>query len=245
MILMYHNIAKEPGFNTVAVKQFKNQLDFIIENGYRIVSMDNYVEALKNNNFHKHNICITFDDAYRSLEEEVIPILEERNLPATVFVPAGFIGKYNVWDEEISNTRLEILNEHELRKLSKNRLVTIGSHGVSHQPLSKLNSGEMRNEIVDSKNQLKEITGSEIKYFSYPFGQHKHFNSTTIQVIKEAGYEAAVSTNWNRNNSVNNLYSLNRIEIEPKDNIDDFRQKITQHYHLKFFKQIAKNFLRF
>lgn len=222
---MYHNIAKEPGFNTVAVKQFKNQLDFIIDNGYRIVSMDNYVEALKNNNLHKHNICITFDDAYRSFEEEVIPILEERNLSATVFVPAGFIGKYNVWDEEISNTRLEILNAHELRKLSKNRLVTIGSHGVSHQPLSKLNSEEMRNEIVDSKNQLKEITGSEIQYFSYPFGQHKHFSSTTIQVIREAGYEAAVSTNWNRNNSVNNLYSLNRIEIEPKDNIDDFRQK--------------------
>ena len=244
MILMYHNIAEEAGFNTVTESQFISQLGFILENGYKVISLEDYVESRKNNNFRENSLCITFDDAYKSFAEKVVPIMVARSMPVTVFVPSGYIGMYNVWDEDASAVRLEIMNEPEIRDLTKTPLVTIGSHGISHRPLAKLDSSELKNEIIGSKTHLEIITGKEIKYFSYPFGQHKHFSAMAVKLLKEAGYEAALSTNWNRFNSTLNLFSLNRIEIEPKDTIEDFRQKIHSKYHLKYYKQKVKNLLR-
>lgn len=43
--------------------------------------------------------ALTFDDGYADFAETVLPIIEARGVPATVFVATGFIGRHFWWDE--------------------------------------------------------------------------------------------------------------------------------------------------
>src|SRR5207248_638434 len=46
-------------------------------------------------------VCLTFDDGYSGVAEDALPVLERHELPATVFVAAGFVGSQREfwWDE--------------------------------------------------------------------------------------------------------------------------------------------------
>ena len=66
MVLTYHNIGAEPGFNTVAQSSLKEQLGYISGN-YEVVSVDEYVNYLIANGKSKDGAAvISFDDAYVS-----------------------------------------------------------------------------------------------------------------------------------------------------------------------------------
>lgn len=133
------------------------------------------------------------------------------------------------------------MNWDDLKNISQNPLVTIGSHGVSHKALSGLSKNDISNEIVGSKELLEQELGISIHYFSYPFGQYRDFTNDCIHILKSCGYKAACSTNWNQKNSLDDLYKLNRMEIEPGDTLPEFIGKITSRYHVKYFKQMVKN----
>ena len=44
-------------------------------------------------------VLLTFDDGYEDLMTDVLPILEERRIPAVVFPVSRRIGGTNQWDE--------------------------------------------------------------------------------------------------------------------------------------------------
>jgi peptidoglycan/xylan/chitin deacetylase (PgdA/CDA1 family) len=61
----------------------------------------------------------------------------------------------------------------------------IGSHGCSHQLLSKLNPRSQKKEIVDSFLTLSnlKILSSEIKTFCYPYGGFHSFTDYTESLL--------------------------------------------------------------
>jgi peptidoglycan/xylan/chitin deacetylase (PgdA/CDA1 family) len=99
MILMYHHIAEQPGFNTVSRLHFQEQMDWLSQNKYEVVTMDAYVQGLRSGQLPPNRVTITFDDAYISYKEIALPILRSHGFPSTVFVPTNFVGKSNVWDD--------------------------------------------------------------------------------------------------------------------------------------------------
>jgi peptidoglycan/xylan/chitin deacetylase (PgdA/CDA1 family) len=242
MILMYHNINLRTGFNTVALNNFIQQIKFLQRQDYRIISLQSYVEHIKTRRPINNNLVITFDDAYIGFMEHAFPILKEFNIPATLFVPTKFVGGYNEWDQHLTDERLPVMTWTALKKVSS-ELVTIGSHGHSHRSLSTLAKNEIDFEVCESKRLIKENIGIGIEYFSYPYGQHKHFNDMVIETLKKAEYKAACSTNWHKFNSTGSLFKLNRLEIEPEDTLESFSKKINKNFHIKYFKQVVKNIL--
>lgn len=236
MVIMYHNIGLEQGFNTVAVKDFIEQLSYLKKN-FEIVSIDKYISEMTSD---RNYVVITVDDAYRSFKELVLPILKELRIPAIVFVPVDHVGKYNSWDRE---KRIEIMSWDDLRAVSAEELVTIGSHGNSHKRISLLQDNEITDEIIGSKIRLEEELRVEIKHFSYPFGQLCDFNRYAVDRLKNSGYNSACSTRYGRKNSNNNVYELFRIEVEPADNIESFKRKCENNVHPKLFKRFVKEML--
>lgn len=88
------------------------------------------------------------------------------------------------------NGRLEyrVLNKDEIRALSSDGLIEIGSHTITH-PVLKLQSLEVqRKEITDSKLHLENIIEQPIRSISYPFGNTSDFGKETIRLVSEAGY---------------------------------------------------------
>lgn len=239
MVLTYHNIGAEPGFNTVALSSFKEQLAYISTN-YEVVSIEDYVNyVVANGQSRRGTALITFDDAYVSFAELAMPLLSELNLPVALFVCTGAIGRSNEWDSP--DRRIPVMNEEKIKMLSEDGLVTIGAHSDTHRSLTSLGERDLRHEMLIPKSKLEEITGKPVHYLAYPYGQyHLNLNDNVIRAAKDAAYKAAFSTNFGSNNNARHLFALNRVDITGADNMVSFVSKLKPlSYH--YFKQKLKN----
>jgi peptidoglycan/xylan/chitin deacetylase (PgdA/CDA1 family) len=167
-------------------------------------------------------IAITFDDGYRDNLTVALPILERYQLPMTLFVAAGFIGKEGY------------VTADDLRIMASHPLVTIGSHGFSHSHLTTLSTADARFELAKSKKVLEEITNSEIDLLAYPYGD---CNSEIEELSKECGYKAA----WSVWNGTNSEFSRWRVPLGRNDNLLRLAAKISPLYFpvKKYLKPVA------
>ena len=85
------------------------------------------------------------------------------------------------------------MSEKNLKDLSNNSLITIGSHTCNHKDLTKLDPKEVLNELIESKSYLENLLGKEIYSMSYPFGK---YNNSVKQKVLEAGYKLAFSSKF-------------------------------------------------
>jgi glycosyltransferase involved in cell wall biosynthesis/peptidoglycan/xylan/chitin deacetylase (PgdA/CDA1 family) len=105
--------------------------------------------------------------------------------------------------EKELNEKLAVLKSHftlerssvtldELKKLSENKYVTIGSHTVSHPILPKCSYEVQKKELSESKEILSRLINKEINYFAYPNGS---YDDNTVEIARECGYRLAFTTN--------------------------------------------------
>lgn len=88
----------------------------------------------------------------------------------------------------------------------------IGAHTVSHPILAKLDAATVRDEIASSKRLLESLLGEEIRLFAYPNGKpNQDYQSRDAQIIKELGFEAALTTAWGVVDQQSNLMQLPRF----------------------------------
>ncbi|MCR4825370.1 MAG: polysaccharide deacetylase family protein [Bacteroidales bacterium] len=241
MILMYHNVDEQAGFNTVSAENFERQIRFVKQH-WQLTDMDTYVRECRTN---PRMATVTFDDAYSCLAASVLPIIRQLEIPITVFVPVSYIGKYNEWDENLSGfKRLNIFSWNEIESLSQNSNVTIGSHGMSHTSFGKMSINQSEDELGKSKEVLEKHLQKSVDYFAFPFGQNKDFGFATPDLLERVGYKAAVSTLWGRNNLKENHYRLRRVEVKPTDSIEDFQCYLKRKIDFRFIKQEIKNLIR-
>ena len=85
-----------------------------------------------------------------------------------------------------------IMSRLEIADLSADALCTIGSHTRNHVNCAQCMDLEV--ELYGSKQELEDLTGREIKHFSYPWGTIDDISWRTIQILKRAGYVSAVGT---------------------------------------------------
>lgn len=195
----------------------------------QFVSIDNLLKS-KPGEYHK-NFVITFDDGHEDMFEYAYPILNELGIPFTMFIVTDFIDKK------------KFITKQQLLELSRNPLVTIGSHTKTHTKLNTLTFAQRKEEISTSKTILENILGKEIKYFSYPFGE---FSDEDMELVKASGYQRAFDVEWNPYN----FYTCAWKYKLPRYNIDDISLTelfdfFTQKYNLNTSNlKISKEFSR-
>ncbi len=234
---MYHNIGVANGFNTVSHKNFKDQLAFIKSN-FHVVSLSDYIQQLDDTNY-AGCVALTFDDGYVSYRELALPELGKNDMPSTVYIPVNYIGKTNTWDDG----KIRIMSEQDIHNVLQSSFVTLGGHSLSHRRLKSLAPAEIQDEIHYCKIYLEQTFHKKAEHFSYPYGQKKDYTPHCFKALSASGYISAVSTNYSRYNSTKNIFELNRIEIEPSDDMANFRKKLLHNLHPKLVKQTIKNFL--
>ena len=110
-----------------------------------------------------------------------------------------------------------------LKELSKNSLVSIGSHSMNHYKLTEINNSLILDELKFSKLYLEDLLGKEISIFSYPHGK---INKKVKEKVCESGYKLAFSSKFNGNNNNQDKLELCRSEIWNTDQIEVFNEKI-------------------
>jgi peptidoglycan/xylan/chitin deacetylase (PgdA/CDA1 family) len=120
-VLCYHRVLPDCDFETdnspnsnliVPTSKFAEQMKYLSEN-HEVVTMDELVEHFESdsNNF---VIAITFDDGYKDNLLHALPLLEQYNIPATIYITTRFpegdtwMWWYEIWDYLNNRDTLEV-----------------------------------------------------------------------------------------------------------------------------------------
>jgi peptidoglycan/xylan/chitin deacetylase (PgdA/CDA1 family) len=173
-------------------------------------------------------VAVTFDDGLESVLENALPELESRNIPSTMFIVVQSLGDFPCWmpDGPRSDPTQKVMSIEQLRHLSSD-LVTVGSHTLTHPNLCRLDQAQAYREISDSRVELQRILNIDVSLFSFPYGA---FNSTLIQLCREAGYERVFTTLPLLAFGELKEFVSGRVTVEPTDWPIEFRLKIFGAY---------------
>ncbi|MBI5256421.1 MAG: polysaccharide deacetylase family protein [Burkholderiales bacterium] len=88
----------------------------------------------------------------------------------------------------------------------------IGAHTVSHPILARLDRDEARREIAQSKATLEALLGERVGLFAYPNGKPgQDYGPEAVQITRELGFDAAVSTAWGATRRDSDRFQLPRF----------------------------------
>ena len=105
----------------------------------------------------------------------------------------------------------EMLSWDQLRALSQEPLIEIGSHTVTHRMLAQLERSEIDSELNDSKKMLEHGLQRPVRYVSYPGNS---YDERVCASAEAAGYEAAFSVDRQLNHKGQDRYRIKRMHVE-------------------------------
>lgn len=171
-IVMLHHVQSNETSHCPCVIDTENLAQFLDQQS-KFISVADLKKGAK---VYDGAVCITIDDCLHDLYTVAYPLLTQRHIPFTAFVSSDLL------DVE------GYITTAQLEEMSRNSLVTIGSHGATHKCLDTLTEEQQWYEISESKRKLEQITGKQITYYAYSNGR---FNKETKALLKKAGYQKA------------------------------------------------------
>ncbi|WP_136797570.1 polysaccharide deacetylase family protein [Desulfosediminicola ganghwensis] len=186
VVFMYHRFgeAQYPSTN-VTIEQFEQQLNYLKENNFTVLPLEEIVEAIQQRQpLPENSVAITIDDAYRSVYEVAYPRLQAMNFPFTVFVATGSVDEKNP----------AIMSWQQIREMHNNG-VTFANHTEKHEYLVRRQQDESVMEwtqritasIETAQRRLQEELGHAPMLFAYPYGEYSH---EVMDIVEKLGYTA-------------------------------------------------------
>jgi peptidoglycan/xylan/chitin deacetylase (PgdA/CDA1 family) len=220
-IITYHKISdqKEFGLTTVPKNQFEDQMAYLKSNGYTSICLKDLRAEVT---LPEKPIIITFDDGYENIYHNAVPVLNNCDFKAVIFIVTDYIGRYNAWEAAPFQQKFKHLTEEQILDL-KNNGYEIASHGKMHKYLLFLDEDSLMDEIIGSKISLEALIDEEIASFCYPYGR---FSKRIIDMVEKAGYRHATANIRLSRRINNNPLSLNRRSIYTTDSLGIFKSKI-------------------
>jgi peptidoglycan/xylan/chitin deacetylase (PgdA/CDA1 family) len=102
-----------------------------------------------------------------------------------------------------------LLNWDQVREMSDQGM-EFGGHTANHVVLTLENEAIAKTEIFAGKKELEKQLNREIRTFAYPNGE---YNAKVRQILADAGYSAAVTTERRINNKGADLLALGRVSL--------------------------------
>ena len=164
LILMYHHVLGKNDYGRllqdgmyVKVETFEKQLTYLIRN-FNLLTLEECFSVIRgkySRNNNKPVCCITFDDGWKDIYENVYPILRYYKKKATVFLPTDMIGT--------------------------NRQLWINKLGII---ISKMKNGT-KNEISNilDIDKIEKYDGSPKETYEYAIENIKNRNNAEIDLI--------------------------------------------------------------
>lgn len=84
---------------------FEKVIKWFLKRGYRFISSEELLDLLQNQKATKDLVWLSFDDGWKGNVFNVVPVLNEYNIPATFFVSTGQIEKGYFWFEFAKRNR--------------------------------------------------------------------------------------------------------------------------------------------
>jgi peptidoglycan/xylan/chitin deacetylase (PgdA/CDA1 family) len=232
-ILMYHQIDEPPPRGTalrgliVAPSSFAWQMRMLRVLGYKGMSMRDLEPYLRGEKLGKV-VGITFDDGYQNNVQNALPILQKHGFTATCYGVSSMIGGTNRWDEgKVAQKPLMTLQDWRSWLAGG---MEVGSHTQTHADLTTSDYSESVRQIQDSKSELEQSLGCDVRHFCYPYG---HFRGEHAAMVEAAGYITSTTTKRGRASVGDDPFQLRRIMVARATNPFTFYLKVATQYEDK------------
>ena len=116
---------------------------------------------------------LTFDDGYKSLIE-VLPWLEEQQIPTTLFINGKYLDGKSFRDTH----KEQYLTYSELFALNS-PLIEIGSHGWEHNAANEMSSDELK-QSIQKNTEILSPHPQYVPFWAYTYGRHSIENDMII-----------------------------------------------------------------
>ena len=219
-VLCYHNIATqnekanypEESDWTITTDNFKEHLDYLKNNNYKTLTMDEFYNwKIGNLNLPYKSVLITFDDGFLSNYEYAFKLLKEYNMNATVFVVGSFIDNSttNEWNGNIKTYMTKDILEN-LKNEYPNIEIYSHSYNLHYQGAINQNKDVLMQDIKDFNNFYPN---NDI--LCYPFGQ---YNDNIEDCLKESNYKMAFrygpnKKDYKKTSRNDNIYEIPRLNV--------------------------------
>ncbi len=221
-VIAYHKFSREKAdVLTVRDTAFEEQMKFLRENGYQVISMEAFFDFLEYKRpLPRKSVVITIDDDWHSTYEIAYPILKKYGYPATLFVYTDLIlsgGRTLSWDL--------------LREMSGHGM-DVQCHTKTHRNLAKRVGQEsfreyfetLKKELVESAEMIRKRLNREVRYLAYPYGDT---NPLVIAFLKKAGYRGAFTVERSSNPFFVHPYRIGRSMIYGTFRLKEFENNLS------------------
>jgi len=214
MILFYHRIADDDASPwTMSNEMFARQIDWLTQR-FDLISLEEAQRRLQRG-CHRAAVSITFDDGYAANCEQALPLLIRRNIPCTYFVCYQQMRSGQPFPHDLAANRPLLPNTAEQIRALAAAGMEIGAHTRNHIDLGRMHDPRrLRDEVVTATADLARMAGRPIRYFSFPYGQHRNLNASVFELAREAGLEACVSAYGGYNFPGGDAFHLQRIHAD-------------------------------
>jgi peptidoglycan/xylan/chitin deacetylase (PgdA/CDA1 family) len=112
----------------------------------------------------------------------------------------------------------------------------IGAHTVNHPILKRQPLEQARREIEGSRDWIANLLGAAPRSFAYPNGRPgRDYDESHARIVQEAGFESAVSTQWNCARSGSDRFQLPRVT---------FWDRTPRRFWLRLARTYAESYVR-
>ncbi|MGE5276671.1 MAG: glycosyltransferase [Acidobacteriota bacterium] len=212
-ILLYHAFGasgERPSRFVVAQGEFAWQMRWLARAGYRVLGLEEYVRARRENGLPPpRSVIVTLDDGYADNGAIAAPILARHRFPATIFLVTDRVADANRWTAEGALAARPTLSWEEIRGLERAGL-RFAPHGRSHRAMEGLTGEELSDEIGGAWAALRRELTQPVPVLAFPFGLH---DAAVRAAAESLGLRGACTAKPGRNSFLTPLFALRRAEI--------------------------------
>lgn len=177
MVLGYHHVRDDVA-QAVRAADLHAQMEWLCRQDHLTVqSLPAAHDALVDGLTHR-SVVLTFDDGYDDFHDVALPVLADRGLPATLFVPVALLGTPGY------------MTAAQLRECA-GAGVDVGGHSRHHVDLRSCDAAGLQREVRGCREDLEDLLGTEVASFAYPAG---FYDARVRTAVRDAGYRVAVTT---------------------------------------------------
>ena len=220
--LMYHSISEVPaGWPAdlcVVPGVFEEHLQYLKAQGYNVVTAPQAVILLKSRQNVMNTVIVTFDDGYENNYTEAFPLLKKYGFRGNFYVVGNDVGKVKNQDGMKKYMTFDQIKE------MYDQGMEIGSHSMSHDPLTSIKPELLPWEIYQPLNLFYQkmnfwISGiafpngafndaiiAEIrKYFKYEYGFSGQAGCNTLKIVEETPFALRRAGVYDRGNGAKDV----------------------------------------
>ena len=220
--LMYHSISEVPaGWPAdlcVAPGVFEEHLQYLKAQGYNVVTAPQAVILLKSRQNVMNTVIVTFDDGYENNYTEAFPLLKKYGFRGNFYIVGNDVGK-----EKNQDGMKKYMSFAQIKEMHDQGM-EIGSHSMSHDPLTSIKPELLPWEIYQPLNLFYQkmnfwISGiafpngafndaiiAEIrKYFKYEYGFSGQAGCNTLKIVEETPFALRRAGVYDRGNGAKDV----------------------------------------